>query len=67
MTTTTYIIPAIHCGHCTRTIELELRELAGVEAVTTDQAEKRVTVTFGPPADDERIRTLLSEIEYPAL
>ena len=66
MNTTTYTIAAIHCMHCTHTIEMELRELAGVESVEADIAAKRVTVTFGPPADDQKIRALLSEIEYPA-
>lgn len=67
MTTITYDIPGIHCGHCTHTIELEVRELPGVESVTSDLAAKKVTVTFGPPADDARIRELLAEIEYPAV
>ena len=66
MNTTTYTIAAIHCMHCTHTIETELRELAGVELVRTDLAAKQVTVTFGPPADDGKIRALLAEIEYPA-
>jgi len=65
MTTTTYSVPAIHCMHCTHTIEMELRDLQGVESVKTDLAGKQVTVTFGPPADDQKIRDLLREIEYP--
>jgi len=66
MNTTTYSISAIHCMHCTHTIEMELSELPGVESVKSDLAAKQVTVTFGPPADDATIRALLSEIEYPA-
>ena len=66
MSTATYNIPAIHCGHCTHTIELELRELEGVESVKADLASKVVTVTYGPPADDAQLRALLAEIEYPA-
>jgi copper chaperone CopZ len=27
MTTVTYTVPAIHCGHCTHTIEMEVGEL----------------------------------------
>lgn len=67
MTLTTYSIPAIHCGHCTHTIELELRELAGVTAVEADLANKKVLVTFDEPATDAKIRALLAEIEYPAV
>ena len=66
MTTNTYSIPAIHCMHCTHTIQTELAGLPGVESVETDIAGKSVTVTFAPPADDEKIRALLAEIEYPA-
>lgn len=66
MATITYSIPAIHCIHCTRTIEMELSELAGVESVQTDLGGKQVTVTFESPADDNKIRALLAEIEYPA-
>lgn len=66
MSTLTYSIPAIHCMHCTNTIQLELSEMPGVEAVETDLPGKQVTVTFSPPADDARIRGLLAEIEYPA-
>jgi len=66
VTTITYSIPAIHCMHCTHTISMEVGELPGVESVQTDVAGKTVTVTFGPPADDQKIRSLLTEIEYPA-
>ena len=31
MTTVTYNVPAIHCGHCTHTIEMEVGELQGVK------------------------------------
>lgn len=66
MSTITYSIPAIHCMHCTHTIELELSEMPGVESVKADIAGKQVAVTFSPPADDAKIRALLAEIEYPA-
>ena len=66
MTTITYSIPGIHCMHCTHTIEMEVGELAGVESVKADLSEKKVTVVFSPPADDQGIRALLAEMEYPA-
>jgi copper chaperone len=65
MSTVTYNIPTIHCMHCTHTIEMELGELPGVQSVKADLESKRVTVTFDPPADDAKLRALLSEIEYP--
>ena len=30
MTTITYDVPSVHCGHCQMTIEREVGELAGV-------------------------------------
>ena len=65
MTTVTYTIPAIHCDHCTHTIEMELGELHGVQSVKADQATKKVVVTFDAPTSEEKIKTLLAEIEYP--
>lgn len=65
MNTLTLLIPAIHCSHCTHTIEMELSELQGVQSVKADLAKKQVTVTFDSPADEDKIRALLAEIEYP--
>jgi len=65
MTTVTYSVPAMHCGHCTHTIELEVGELQGVQTVMADLETKKVEVTFDPPANEEKIKALLAEIEYP--
>ena len=66
MTTVTYNVPAIHCGHCTHTIEMEVGELKGVQSVKADQATKKVLITFDVPATEEKIKALLAEIDYPA-
>jgi len=65
MTTVTYTVPAIHCGHCTHTIEMEVSELQGVQSVKADQASKKVQIIFDTPATEEKIKTLLAEIDYP--
>ena len=65
MTTVTYSVPAIHCGHCTHTIEMEVGELQGVQSVKADQATRKVEITFDEPASEEKIKTLLAEIDYP--
>lgn len=65
MTTVTYIVPAISCGHCTRTIETELKDLAGIQSVKAAVDTKKVEITFDAPADEEKIKSLLAEIEYP--
>lgn len=65
MTTVTYSVPAIHCMHCTHTIEMEVGELQGVQSVKADMNTKDVTITFDAPASEEKIKALLTEIEYP--
>jgi copper chaperone CopZ len=65
MTTVTYSIPAIHCHHCTHTIEMEVSELEGVKAVKADMDSRQVQVSFEPPATEDRIKALLAEINYP--
>ena len=65
MTTVTYSVPAIHCGHCTHTIEMEVGELQGVQSVKADQGTKKVQIEFDAPASEEKIKALLTEIDYP--
>jgi len=65
MNTVTYTVPAIHCGHCTHTIEMEVGELRGVQSVKVDEATKKVQITFDAPANEEKIKALLAEIDYP--
>ena len=66
MTTVTYTVPAISCGHCTHTIESEVGELQGVQSVKAEIDSKKVVITFDAPADEQKIKTLLAEINYPA-
>jgi len=66
MTTVTYTVPAISCGHCTHTIENEVGELAGVQSVKAEIDTKKVVITFDAPANEEKIKALLAEINYPA-
>jgi copper chaperone len=65
MTTVTYNVPAIHCGHCIHTIEMEVGELQGVQSVQADEATKKVQITFDVPASEDKIKALLAEINYP--
>lgn len=65
MITVTYSVPAMHCGHCIPTVEMEVGELQGVQTVKADLDTKKVQVTFDAPASEEKIKTLLAEIDYP--
>jgi len=45
---------------------MEVSELQGVQSVKADQASKKVQITFDAPATEEKIKSLLAEIDYPA-
>jgi copper chaperone CopZ len=66
MTTKTFTVPNISCGHCVHTVETELADVAGVQSVKADAATKQVTVAWGEPATWDKIKATLQEINYPA-
>lgn len=66
MSEKTFTAPNISCSHCTGTIERELGELTGVEAVQADPKTKQVQVRWAEPASWEQIRATLVEIGFPA-
>ena len=61
-----YTVPAISCGHCTATIERELKLVAGVESVKAEQASKKVNVVVKDAAVLPVVEAMLVEIGYPA-
>ncbi|MEX1247331.1 MAG: heavy-metal-associated domain-containing protein [Anaerolineales bacterium] len=65
MNTVVYNVPKIHCDHCLHTIETELGEIPGVEAVKASLGERKVLVRFDAPATDEKLKATLREIDYP--
>jgi copper chaperone len=64
MTTRTYSVPAISCGHCKAAIEGEVGRLAGVERVVVDVDSRSVEVTGD--AADTAIRAAIDEAGYEA-
>ena len=66
MTTVTYSIPSISCGHCVNTIQMEVSEMDGVASVTASAETKQVAIVFDAPASDDSIKELLAEINFPA-
>ncbi|OGO34102.1 MAG: heavy metal transporter [Chloroflexi bacterium RBG_16_57_11] len=65
MTTITYSIPNISCGHCVHTVQSEVAELAGVRTVIASLDTKQATISFDAPATEEQIKSLLASINYP--
>ena len=62
----TFSIPNISCGHCTASIENELKELDGVTGVKGDIESRSIKVEWQAPATREQILATLKEINYPA-
>jgi copper chaperone CopZ len=67
MTTVKYTVPNISCMHCVHTIQTEVAEVKGVQSVKADQASKIVEIVFDAPANEEMIKALLAEINYPRI
>ena len=64
MTTSTYTVTGMTCGHCERAIREEVREVAGVAEVQVDLATGLLTVTTEGPADDDAVREAVAEAGY---
>jgi copper chaperone CopZ len=62
MTTRTYSVPGISCGHCKTAIEGELAPLDGVESALVDIDAKTVTV-IGDIAEAD-VRSAVDEAGY---
>lgn len=67
MTTVTYKIPNISCGHCVHTIKMELIDLEGVQKVEASAETKTAVITFVEPATETLVKATLAEINYPAV
>ncbi|MDY6968234.1 MAG: heavy-metal-associated domain-containing protein [Spirochaetota bacterium] len=59
-------IPNITCNHCVMTIKNELMEIDGVLKVDGNPDAKNISVEWEPPANLEKIKDMLKEINYPA-
>ena len=62
----TLSIPNISCGHCVMSIKNELSEMEGVKSVNGNPETKSIDVEWEPPANLEKIKETLKEINYPA-
>ena len=67
MESNTLSIPNISCGHCVMAIKNELSEIEGVVRVEGDPEKKEITVQWDAPANLEKLKETLKEINYPAV
>ena len=63
MSTLTYSVPGVSCGHCKAAITEGVSALPGVEAVEVDLETKIVAVT-GDPLDAQAIIAAIDEAGY---
>ncbi|MFK4084366.1 heavy-metal-associated domain-containing protein [Kribbella sp. NPDC020789] len=67
MTTTTYSVTGMTCGHCTSAVTEELTKLAGVTEVTIDLnagGTSAVHVTSDAALDEAAVRAAVDEAGY---
>jgi copper chaperone len=64
MTTNTYTVKGMTCGHCVNAVSTEVGALPGVREVDVDLATGGVTVTSDQPLDVEAVRGAVEEAGY---
>ena len=63
MSTRTYSVEGMTCGHCVNAVTGEVTKVPGIQEVSVDLAAKTVTVT-GDPIDDTAIAAAVDEAGY---
>jgi len=64
MTTTTYAVRGMTCGHCVKSVSAEVGALPGVSPVDVDLASGAVTVTSEQSLDTDVVRAAVDEAGY---
>ena len=64
MSTASYTVAGMTCGHCVNAVTEEVSAVPGVTAVDVDLASGRLTVTSDDPVADEAVRAAVDEAGY---
>ena len=64
MSTETYTVSGMTCGHCVSSVTEEVGELPGVQDVQVDLESGRVTVTADAPVGADQVRAAVEEAGY---
>jgi copper chaperone len=64
MTTTTYTVKGMTCGHCVTSVSTEIGALPGVTGVDVDLTHGAVTVSSEEPLDPAAVRAAVDEAGY---
>jgi copper ion binding protein len=64
MSTATYTVTGMTCGHCVNSVKEEVGQVGGVSAVDVDLQTGQVTVTSDAPLDVAQVRAAVEEAGY---
>ena len=64
MSTASYTVAGMTCGHCVNAVTEEVSAVPGVTAVDVDLASGGLTVTSTEPVDDGAVRAAVEEAGY---
>lgn len=64
MSTSTYTVKGMTCGHCVNSVTSELSSVAGVSDVRVDLRTGHVMVTGDGPIDDAAVRAAVDVAGY---
>jgi copper chaperone len=64
MSTATYTVVGMTCGHCVTAVTEEVSQLPGVTGVDVDLAGGGLTVTSDAPVEETAVRAAVEEAGY---
>lgn len=64
MSTSTYTVVGMTCGHCVNSVTEEVTQVPGVTGVAVDLATGGLTVTSNDELDDTAVRAAVEEAGY---
>jgi copper chaperone CopZ len=64
MSTTSYTVVGMTCGHCVSAVTDEVSQVPGVTGVDVDLASGGLTVTSDAPVDESAVRAAVEEAGY---
>jgi len=64
MSSTTYTVSGMTCGHCVSAVTEEVTKIPGVTDVQVDLGSGAVTIASGTTLDDDAVRAAVDEAGY---
>jgi copper chaperone len=64
VSTSTYTVVGMTCGHCVNAVTDEVSQVPGVTAVDVDLSSGDLTVTSEAPVDETAVRAAVEEAGY---